>query len=71
MWIGLVQPSDEAWKKGSEALASSTFVGANGAPRTALEAHIHALGELERTQVGLATPPAPPNAPRRTNTACG
>jgi cytochrome c553 len=69
MWLGLVQPSDEAWKRGSEVLATAPLATAEaGATNDALASRLHALGELGATLVGQATPPAPPNAPRRTDT---
>ncbi len=66
LWLGMVQPSDEAWKKGSEVLASAPLVENAGNPRKEeLANRVHALGQLGKTLVGTAMPPAPAKAPRR------
>jgi cytochrome c553 len=69
LWMGLIQPSDRAWRRGSEVLAVASLATVEqGSQNEALVARVHALGELGRTLVGQAEPPAPANAPRRTDT---
>ncbi|MGZ5967876.1 MAG: hypothetical protein ACXWP4_09425, partial [Polyangiales bacterium] len=71
LWLGLIQPSDAAWKKGSEVLATAPLGPGHEADAQSTEVlaqRVHALGELGQTLVGQAVPPAPANAPRRIDT---
>lgn len=66
LWLGLIQPSDEAWRAGSTALASAPLARPSDEPeKHNLAVRIQALAEVGRTLTGSAKPPAPANLPRR------
>ena len=58
LWMGLVQPSDDAWSKGSVALTDAPLLAPEPRPaQQDLARRVHALGERAQTLTGLAKAP--------------